>query len=74
MPKGNGEARPRNESFAVRAGDGLTFDFMKMWRAVLPRGCRRVDVPIVLGSRSTDALGAHGGFPSRKLVAGDCCR
>jgi urea carboxylase len=31
-PKVNGEARPRNESFAVRAGDGLTFDFMKSGR------------------------------------------
>src|SRR5580704_15562729 len=28
-PKINGEARLRNESFAVKAGDRLSFDFMK---------------------------------------------
>ena len=30
-----------------------------------------IDVPVVLGSRSTYALGALGGFSGRKLAAGD---
>ncbi len=70
-PKINGEARPRNESFAVRAGDRLTFDFMKSGARAYLAIAGGVDVPVVLGSRSTYALGTLGGFSGRKIAAGD---
>jgi len=70
-PKINGEGRPRNESFAVRAGDRLTFDFMKAGARSYIAIAGGIDVPVVLGSRSTYGLGALGGFSGRKLMAGD---
>ena len=70
-PKINGEARPRNESFAVRADDRLTFDYMKSGARAYLAIAGGIDVPVVLGSRSTYALGALGGFSGRKLAAGD---
>jgi biotin-dependent carboxylase-like uncharacterized protein len=70
-PKINGEGRPRNESFAVRAGDRLAFDFMKAGARSYIAIAGGIDVPIVLGSRSTYGLGALGGFSGRKLMAGD---
>src|SRR6202034_1455935 len=70
-PKLNGEARPRNESSAVRADDRLTFDFMKVGARIYIAVAGGIDVPPVLGSRSTYALGALGGFSGRKLAAGD---
>ena len=70
-PKVNGEARPRNESFAVRADDRLTFDYMKVGARVYIAVAGGIDVPPILGSRSTYALGALGGFAGRKLAAGD---
>ena len=70
-PKINGEGRSRNESFAVRAGDRLTFDFMKAGARSYIAIAGGIDVPVVLGSRSTYGLGALGGFSGRKLMAGD---
>ena len=70
-PKVNGEARPRNESFALRADDRLSFDYMKAGARVYIAVAGGIDVPAVLGSRSTYALGALGGFEGRKLAAGD---
>lgn len=70
-PKVNGQAQPRNESFAVRAGDRLTFDFMKVGARIYIAVAGGIDVPQVLGSRSTYALGALGGFAGRKLATGD---
>jgi biotin-dependent carboxylase-like uncharacterized protein len=70
-PKINGDARPRHESFAAHAGDRLTFDFMKAGARAYIAVAGGIDVPIKLGSRSTYALGALGGFFGRKLAAGD---
>jgi biotin-dependent carboxylase-like uncharacterized protein len=70
-PKINGEARPRNESFAVKADDKLTFDFMKAGARCYVAVAGGIDVPVVLGSRSTYGLGALGGFAGRKVAAGD---
>ena len=70
-PKVNGEARSLNESFAVRADDRLTFDFMKLGARIYIAVAGGIDVPPILGSRSTYALGALGGFSGRKLAAGD---
>ena len=70
-PKINGEARPRNESFPVKADDHLTFDFMKSGARGYIAVAGGIDVPVVLGSRSLYGLGALGGFSGRKLAAGD---
>ena len=70
-PKVNGEARPRNESFAVKADDKLTFDFMKTGARCYVAVAGGIEVPVVLGSRSTYGLGALGGFSGRKVAAGD---
>jgi biotin-dependent carboxylase-like uncharacterized protein len=70
-PKVNGEARPRNESLALRADDRLSFDYMKAGARIYIAVAGGIDVPAVLGSRSTYALGALGGFEGRKLAAGD---
>ena len=70
-PKINGETRPRNESFAVRADDRLSFDFMRVGARIYVAVSGGIDVPQVLGSRSTYALGGLGGFAGRKLNAGD---
>ena len=70
-PKINGEARPRNESFDVQADDRLTFDFMKSGARTYIAVSGGINVPVVLGSRSTYGLGTLGGFSGRKIAAGD---
>jgi biotin-dependent carboxylase-like uncharacterized protein len=70
-PKVNGEPRPRNASFAVKADDRLSFDYMKLGARIYIAVAGGIDVPAVLGSRSTYGLGALGGFAGRKLAAGD---
>ena len=67
----NGNEVPRNTSFAVQAGDKLAFDFMKLGARMCIAVAGGIDVPVVLGSRSTYGLGAFGGFNGRKLLAGD---
>ena len=70
-PKVNGQARPRNESFAVQAGDRVSFDYLKLGARLYIAVAGGIDVPVVLGSRSTYGLGALGGFAGRKLAPGD---
>ncbi|MCY1514768.1 KipI antagonist [compost metagenome] len=67
----NGNEAPRNTSFTVQAGDKLSFDFMKLGARMCIAVAGGIDVPVVLGSRSTYGLGAFGGFNGRKLLAGD---
>ena len=71
VPRVNGIDVERNASFAVKAGDTLTFDFMKLGARLYIAVAGGIDVPLVLGSRSTYGLGAFGGLNGRKLVAGD---
>lgn len=71
VPRVNGSEAPRNESIAVAAGDTLSFGFMKMGARTYLSVAGGIDVPIVLGSRSTYGLGAFGGLHGRKLQAGD---
>jgi biotin-dependent carboxylase-like uncharacterized protein len=70
-PKVDGEPRPTWTSFAVKKGQTLAFDFLKSGARAYVAISGGVDVPIVLGSRSTYTLGALGGFQGRKLAAGD---
>jgi len=71
VPKVNGEDRPLWESFAVSAGDVLTFGYLTAGARAYLSVAGGIDVPEVLGSRSTYALGALGGFAGRPLAAGD---
>ena len=54
-----------------RTGQTLSFDFLKRGARAYIAVSGGIDVPLVLGSRSTYALGALGGFKGRKLEAGD---
>ena len=70
-PKVDGEPRETWTVFTVRAGQALSFDFLKTGaRAYIAVG-GGIDVPLVLGSRSTYVLGALGGHEGRALKAGD---
>ncbi|ALN75594.1 biotin-dependent carboxyltransferase family protein [Aureimonas sp. AU20] len=70
-PKLNGEERPTWESFPVKAGDRLTFGFLKGGARAYIAISGGIDVPVVLGSRTTYVLGALGGFEGRAIKAGD---
>ncbi|HWU63165.1 MAG TPA: biotin-dependent carboxyltransferase family protein [Ensifer sp.] len=70
-PKVNGEERPTWESFAIKAGDRLSFGYLKGGARAYIAISGGIDVPVVLGSRTTYVLGALGGFEGRVLKAGD---
>ena len=70
-PKVDGEARPTWTSFKVKKGQTLAFDFLKGGARAYIAVSGGIDVPVVLGSRSTYALGALGGFKGRPLQGGD---
>ncbi|HET6619961.1 MAG TPA: biotin-dependent carboxyltransferase family protein [Dongiaceae bacterium] len=70
-PKVNGDLRETWTSFKVKAGQVLSFDFLKKGARAYIAVSGGIDVPMVLGSRSTYALGALGGHEGRKLQAGD---
>lgn len=56
---------------AVQAGQRLSFDYLKSGARVYIAVSGGIDVPVVLGSRSTYALGSMGGFEGRALAADD---
>ena len=70
-PKLDGAPCPRWEAFAVRAGQVLSFDYLRAGARAYVAMSGGIDVPVVLGSRSTYALGALGGLDGRSLKAGD---
>jgi biotin-dependent carboxylase-like uncharacterized protein len=70
-PKVNGEPRETWTAFKVKKGQTLSFDFLKKGARAYIAISGGIDVPVVLGSRSTYTLGALGGFKGRKLEAGD---
>jgi len=70
-PKVDGVAQPCNTSFVVRAGSVLTFDYVKRGARAYIAVAGGIDVPLVLGSRSTYTLGSLGGFHGRRLQKGD---
>jgi biotin-dependent carboxylase-like uncharacterized protein len=70
-PKLDGQPQATWSSFKVKAGEILSFDFLKTGARAYIAVAGGIDVPVVLGSRSTYALGALGGFKGRKLEAGD---
>ena len=70
-PRVNGDPRETWTSFKVKKGQTLSFDFLKKGARAYIAISGGIDVPVVLGSRSTYTLGALGGFKGRKLEAGD---
>lgn len=72
MPvKVDGEERPAWTAFKVRAGQVLSFDFLKQGARIYIAVSGGIDVPVALGSRSTYPIGALGGFKGRAIAAGD---
>jgi biotin-dependent carboxylase-like uncharacterized protein len=70
-PKLDGTPQATWTSFKVKAGQKLSFDFLKKGARAYIAVAGGIDVPVVLGSRSTYTLGALGGFKGRKLDASD---
>jgi biotin-dependent carboxylase-like uncharacterized protein len=70
-PLVNGNPAPIYQSFAVPKGARLSFGYLKRGARCYVAVAGGIDVPVVLGSRSTYGLGAFGGFEGRKLAAGD---
>jgi biotin-dependent carboxylase-like uncharacterized protein len=70
-PRVNGEAQAPWTSFAVSAGDALSFGHLRAGARMYIAVAGGIDVPETLGSRSTYGLGGLGGFEGRALAAGD---
>jgi len=62
---------PQWESFAVGAGDVVSIGTLKAGARAYVAVAGGIEVPEVLGSRATYALGALGGLEGRVLAAGD---
>lgn len=71
VPRVDGEEMPTWESFPVAAGSRVSFDYLKAGARVYIAVAGGIDVPEVLNSRSTYALGALGGYEGRPLAEGD---
>lgn len=70
-PRVDGAARPTWTSFKVRAGQVLSFDFLKNGARAYIAVAGGIDTPPALGSRSTYLIGALGGLGGNALAAGD---
>jgi len=70
-PKVDGEPQATWSAFEVKAGQTLSFDYLRRGARAYIAIAGGIDVPPVLGSRSTYLLGALGGFDGRALKAGD---
>lgn len=70
-PKVDGETRETWSSFEVRAGQVLSFDFLKSGARAYIAISGGIDTPPALGSRSTYAIGALGGVDGRGIQPGD---
>ena len=70
-PKLDGQPQPGWTALRVRSGQVLSFDFLRRGARAYVAVAGGIDVPPVLGSRSTYVLGALGGLDGRTLRAGD---
>lgn len=70
-PKLDGIEQPTWTALRVRAGQVLSFGYLKRGARAYIAVAGGIDVPVVLGSRSTYPLGALGGYEGRSLQAGD---
>jgi biotin-dependent carboxylase-like uncharacterized protein len=72
MPiKVDGVEQPGWTAFKVKAGQILSFDYLRSGARVYIAVSGGIDVPLALGSRSTYPIGALGGFKGRAIAAGD---
>lgn len=69
--KVNGSQRPAWTRLSLRPGDELSFGLITGGARYYIAFAGGIDVPVVLGSRSTYPLGGMGGYQGRKLAAGD---
>jgi len=67
----DGFEQPGWTALEIRAGQILSFGFLRSGARVYIAVAGGIDVPIVLGSRSTYVLGSLGGFQGRNLTADD---
>ncbi|QQT69790.1 biotin-dependent carboxyltransferase [Brevibacterium casei] len=67
----NGEPAPTWQTLQVPAGGTVEFGMLRAGARFYIAVHGGIDVPLVLGSRSTYPLGQMGGFQGRKLEAGD---
>ncbi|WP_375567382.1 biotin-dependent carboxyltransferase family protein [Oceaniradius stylonematis] len=70
-PKLDGQIQPTWTGFEVKAGQTLSFDFLKNGARAYIAISGGIDTPPALGSRSTYAIGALGGVEGRGLQPGD---
>jgi biotin-dependent carboxylase-like uncharacterized protein len=72
MPaKIDGVGQPGWTALRIRAGQVLSFDFLKSGARVCIAVSGGIDVPVALGSRSTYGIGALGGYKGRPIATGD---
>ncbi|MFY0658722.1 MAG: biotin-dependent carboxyltransferase [Neptunomonas phycophila] len=71
QPKLDGEPMPLDTAFSVKQGQTLSFNYPTAGARAYLAISGGVDVPVMLGSRSTYTLGSLGGFKGRRLEAGD---
>jgi biotin-dependent carboxylase-like uncharacterized protein len=70
-PKIDGVEQPTWTALPVKAGQVLSFGYLKSGARAYIAVSGGIDVPVVLGSRSTYPLGGLGGHEGRPLKAGD---
>jgi biotin-dependent carboxylase-like uncharacterized protein len=70
-PRLNNEPVPAWQSFEAAPGDELSFGFLQQGARIYIAVAGGIQVPAVLGSRSTYAIGGFGGFQGRPLQVGD---
>lgn len=71
QPKINDNMVPLYTTLAVKAGDILSFDFVKFGARIYLAIKGGIQVPLVFNSRSTYTLCGIGGYQGRALQAGD---
>jgi biotin-dependent carboxylase-like uncharacterized protein len=67
----DGVEQPVWTAFKVKAGQVLSFDYLKSGARICIAISGGIDVPVALGSRSTYPIGALGGYKGRAIAIGD---
>jgi len=71
LPKINGQLVPMWQALSIQAGDVLSFGFVKRGARIYIAVQGGIDVPIIMGSRSTYTTCGIGGYQGRSLKVGD---
>lgn len=70
-PRVDGEEKPTWTAFKVKAGQVLSFDYLRAGARAYIAISGGITTDVYLGSRSTYAIGALGGYDGRALAVGD---